>query len=718
MGNSTLPLGGGDTARLSEIILQPGHTFVPGDVVRADDTTPGKFVFAQADTAANAEAVGIVESVAGSSFEVVYQGRVDLQGVAWADLPFVTIGEVWFLSGTVAGELTRTPPTTAGSVIKAMLVVTDPGGGSEEGILTGYVGVQIGGESLVSLNDIQPTGSILPWAAPALEPVPNGWLVCDGSILNQTDYPELFVVISDTYNTGGESPTEFRLPDLRGRAAIGLGGVAAGVLTGNDDAGDSGGEEDHILTAGEVPDHDHVHDTVATFIAPPAAPYVALTLPPSGPGPGPTPVGPGSLPPNAPHNNMQPFLVVNFIIRATAQASAALLEHGIGGHFDVDPDASPLGLPSDPDDCDVLKFNATPVLPDFPNGRWEAAPSPGAGPGGSAVFSFRNKIINGQFPVWQRGAAFSANGYTSDRWRIGAVPDGGVGTTVVTQQTFALGQTDVPGFANRYFDFQASVAGGGAFAGAGLVQRIESVRTFNGSDITVSFWAMGSIAGTVAVSLLQFFGSGGAPSLDVIPLGQEISLTTSWQFFSLTFAMPTIAGKTLGTNKDDSLHLRFLTYSNASNATAENLPNTLSYTGTVSLSNVQAEEGSTATAFEIRELATEIALCQRYFCKAHDMDTAPFNMSAQPGVLDNSQDNTPGIYEVHGSPLSGGQGGTEHWPVRMRAAPTVLVVQVAPSLGPSALETMLLTFIGEGSMSILSPSNTILSFLWTADAEL
>ena len=82
------------------------------------ESTPGEFVLAQADTAANAEAVGIVESVAGSSFEVIYQGRVDLQGVAWTDLPFVTIGEVWFLSETVAGELTRTPPTTAGSVIK------------------------------------------------------------------------------------------------------------------------------------------------------------------------------------------------------------------------------------------------------------------------------------------------------------------------------------------------------------------------------------------------------------------------------------------------------------------------------------------------------------------------------------------------------------------------------------------------------------------------
>ena len=705
MGNSTLPLGGGDAARLSEIILQPGHTFVPGDVVRADETTPGEFVLAQADTAENAEAVGIVESVAGSSFEVIYQGRVDLQGVVWTDLPFVAIGEVWFLSDSVAGELTRTPPTSAGSVIKAMLVVTDPGGGSEEGILTGYVGVQIGGESLVNLNDIQPTGSILPWAAPALEPVPNGWLLCDGSILEQADFPDLFVVISDTYDTGGESPTQFRLPDLRGRTVIGLDGVTAGVLTGasRDDAGDTGGEEDHILTAGEVPDHDHTFDTVATFVAPPAAPYVALTLPPSGPGPGPTPVGPGSLPPNTAHNNMQPFLVINFIIRATAQASAALLEHGLSGHTDV-------GDVTSPDDCDVLKFNAG-------SGEWEAAPAPGGGAAGTAVFSFRNKIINGQFPVWQRGTAFTLpTEYTADRWLTGLVAGGGAATSNVTQQTFTEGQTDVPGYPNRYADVEHFVTGGDGTEITALVQRMEGVRNFNDNEATVSFWAKGDVGGTLAVQLRQFFGTGGSAVVSI--LAQNFTITTSWQYFTLTFSVPSISGKTIGPNKDDFLVCRIVSQVGATAQGTFNHPTTLNFTGTLSLANVQVEEGDTATAFEIRELETEIALCQRYFCKSHDIDTAPFNMSAVNGVFDGTQDGTPGIFEIHGQPgPSGGQGGTSLWPVRMRAAPTILVVQVTPSQGPGAAQTLTVNFIGEGSASWIS-NNSVCAFLYTADAEL
>jgi hypothetical protein len=53
----------------------------------------------------------------------------------------------------------------------------------------------------------------------------------------------------------------------------------------------------------------------------------------------------------------------------------------------------------------------------------------------------RNKIINGNFDVWQRGTSFSALGYGADRWR--SYYTGGT-TTVYSQQSFTLGQTDVP----------------------------------------------------------------------------------------------------------------------------------------------------------------------------------------------------------------------------------------------------------------------------------
>jgi hypothetical protein len=143
----------------------------------------------------------------------------------------------------------------------------------------------------------------------------------------------------------------------------------------------------------------------------------------------------------------------------------------------------------------------------------------------------------------------------------------------------------------------------------------------------------------------------------------------------------------------------------------------VNFVDVLSLANVQVEEGVTATAFEIRELETETALCQRYFCKAHDIDTAPFNMSAVPGVSDITQNNTPGIYETHAEKNSGGNADTLLWPVRMRSAPSILVVQVSPSIGPTAVQTLTANFIGEGSV-VFRSQNTLVAFLWTADSEI
>jgi microcystin-dependent protein len=68
-----------------------------------------------------------------------------------------------------------------------------------------------------------PTGFILPYAANAPIPLPSGYLECDGSVIAQALYTNLFAVIGSTYNTGGEGPSNFRLPDLRGYFIRGFG---------------------------------------------------------------------------------------------------------------------------------------------------------------------------------------------------------------------------------------------------------------------------------------------------------------------------------------------------------------------------------------------------------------------------------------------------------------------------------------------------------------
>lgn len=65
-----------------------------------------------------------------------------------------------------------------------------------------------------------PTGSIANFGAGS---APTGWLLCDGSAVSRTTYADLFSIIGTTWNTGGEAGTDFRLPDYRGRAAMGKG---------------------------------------------------------------------------------------------------------------------------------------------------------------------------------------------------------------------------------------------------------------------------------------------------------------------------------------------------------------------------------------------------------------------------------------------------------------------------------------------------------------
>ena len=80
---------------------------------------------------------------------------------------------------------------------------------------------------------------------------PAGWKFCNGQVLKQSDYPELFAVIETTYNDGTEASTDFRLPDLRGRFPLGIGdGTATGHT--NHTLNEKDGNENLI-----VPSHNH-----------------------------------------------------------------------------------------------------------------------------------------------------------------------------------------------------------------------------------------------------------------------------------------------------------------------------------------------------------------------------------------------------------------------------------------------------------------------------
>lgn len=107
---------------------------------------------------------------------------------------------------------------------------------------------------------VVPTGMVAPFAG---ADAPEGWLPCDGRAVSRTDYAALFAVLG-TVHGAGDGATTFALPDLRGRVAAGvddMGGTAAGRLTGR--PGGVDGAETHTLAETEIAEHGHGAGTYA-----------------------------------------------------------------------------------------------------------------------------------------------------------------------------------------------------------------------------------------------------------------------------------------------------------------------------------------------------------------------------------------------------------------------------------------------------------------------
>jgi Microcystin-dependent protein len=171
---------------------------------------------------------------------------------------------------------------------------------------------------------------------------PSGYLICDGSEQPVATYPNLDAVLGTTFGartngSGGAGSTHFRLPDFRGRVALGVGTASPAVPGGTAHTlAQKGGEETHLLTAAESGTTAHGHtvsDPGHTHQQYPINWYVLSSGSNSG-------VGGTTLPqandPSAPtggaytnvtvnnataasaasaHNNLDPYLSINFIIK-------------------------------------------------------------------------------------------------------------------------------------------------------------------------------------------------------------------------------------------------------------------------------------------------------------------------------------------------------------------------------------------------------------------
>lgn len=257
----------------------------------------------------------------------------------------------------------------------------------------------------------------------------------------------------------------------------------------------------------------------------------------------------------------------------------------------------------------------------------------------------RNLIHNPLFNITQRGMGpwTTTAAYTADRWAIWLSLD----TVSATVQSFNDTQRAQIGDEAARNAFILPVTGNaGASAYSFFTQQIENVYRLSNQTVTVSFWSYVS-AGTakVGVGLRQNFGTGGSPSGTVDVSTTAITLSTTPTRYSATFTLPSMSGKTLGTNNDSKTELRFYLSAGANtNALAGGIG---VQSATFIFWGVQLEIGSTMTPLEKPDPQQDLAKCQRFY-QSPVLVSARFAAAAAGQILDVSVS----------------------WP-RMRAAPTL-----------------------------------------------
>jgi len=241
---------------------------------------------------------------------------------------------------------------------------------------------------------------------------------------------------------------------------------------------------------------------------------------------------------------------------------------------------------------------------------------------------FRNRIINGDISVAQRGTSFTnvASGdYTIDRWKM---------------NYRAIGNADISQVDNKTYKSLKVLNSNGSTQEIVMGTRIEDIAQFHNDSFILSFYAKASTSCTLDTRCYENYGSGGSSTVTIVSAGsQNKTITTTRQRFTITLTASDMSSKTIGTS--NFLEFNF-SVSLASGANWE-------------YDSVQLEQGTTASDFEFIPFDVNLERCKRYYQKlGNTTDDYSF------GRLDGTN-NTYGIF---GTVL----------PVTMRADPTATIM--------------------------------------------
>jgi hypothetical protein len=214
----------------------------------------------------------------------------------------------------------------------------------------------------------------------------------------------------------------------------------------------------------------------------------------------------------------------------------------------------------------------------------------------------KNYIINGNFDLWSYGTSQTTSGANSaDKWSMIHAQ----ATKTASREAFSLGQTDVPGEPAFYLRHVVTTSNNAA-ENVIPQQNIDGVYLLSDKTVTLSFYAKADASKNISIECVQNFGSGGSPSASVNTFVSKIALTTSWARYTATFDIPSVSGKTLGTDNNSRVAIIiWLSAGSDYNARTDSLG---CQSGTFDIARVALVEGADLDPIE-KNKNEELALC-------------------------------------------------------------------------------------------------------------